>query len=81
MEWGNRLEDVIIDKFADEHPEYVLLRDVGSWAHNERPWQKANPDFLYIDVSGLLRNLYVSEVSKRHTCVLCQIILPTPPVL
>jgi predicted phage-related endonuclease len=54
MEWGNRLEDVIIDKFADEHPEYVLLRDVGSWAHNERPWQKANPDFLYIDETGEL---------------------------
>lgn len=48
MEWGNRLEDVVIDKFADEHPEYELLRNVGSWANNLRPWQKANPDALYM---------------------------------
>ena len=54
MEWGNRLEDVIIDKFADEHPDYTLLRNVGSWAHNERPWQKANPDGLYFDANGEL---------------------------
>lgn len=54
MEWGNRLEDVIIDKFADEHPQYTLLRNVGSWANNARPWQKANPDALYIDDQGEL---------------------------
>lgn len=54
MEWGNRLENVIIDKFEDEHPEYTLLRNVGSWAHNDRPWQKANPDALYIDDQGEL---------------------------
>lgn len=54
MEWGNRLEDVIIDKFADEHPDFTLLRNVGSWAHNERPWQKANPDGLYFDANGEL---------------------------
>ena len=54
MEWGNRLEDVIIDKFEDEHPDFTLIRNVGSWAHNQRPWQKANPDALYIDQDGEL---------------------------
>lgn len=54
MEWGNRLESVVIDKFADNHPSYTLLRDVGSWAHNVRTWQKANPDALYIDEHGEL---------------------------
>ena len=54
MEWGNRLEDVVIDKFADEHPDFKLERNVGSWANNERPWQKANPDALYFDATGEL---------------------------
>lgn len=47
MEWGNRLEPVILDKFADEHPELELLRNVGTWAHPERDWQLANPDAIF----------------------------------
>jgi putative phage-type endonuclease len=47
MEWGTRLEAVIIDKFADEHPELTLHRNVGTWASNERDWQIANPDAIY----------------------------------
>ena len=52
MEWGNRLEPVILDKFEDEHPELTLIRDVGTWAHPERDWQLANPDALFIDADG-----------------------------
>lgn len=51
MEWGNRLEPVILDKFADEHPEFELLRDVGSWRSKEFPWQLANPDAIAIGVT------------------------------
>ena len=47
IEWGNRLEPVIIDKFEDMHPELNLVRDVGTYQHKERPWQRANPDALY----------------------------------
>jgi putative phage-type endonuclease len=46
MEWGRRLEATVIDKFEDEHPELVVHRDVGTWVHNERPYQLANPDAL-----------------------------------
>ncbi len=52
IEWGNRLESVIIDKFEDMHPELTLLRDVGTYQNTQRPWQRANPDALYITPSG-----------------------------
>lgn len=48
MEWGTRLESVILDKFQDEHP-IRLSRNVGTWAHRERPWQLANPDAFYLN--------------------------------
>jgi putative phage-type endonuclease len=47
MEWGNRLEPVVLDKFADAHPELVVHRDVGTWAHKVRSWQIANPDAIF----------------------------------
>jgi putative phage-type endonuclease len=47
MEWGTRLEPVILDKFAEEHPDLTLYREVGTWAHPEREWQRANPDAVF----------------------------------
>lgn len=47
VEWGNRLEPVILDKFTSEHPELEVLRDVGTWCHAERDWQIANPDAMF----------------------------------
>jgi putative phage-type endonuclease len=44
MEWGSRLESVILDKFADNHPELVITPSPGTFHHNERDWQIANPD-------------------------------------
>ena len=48
MEWGNRLEPVILDKFEEEHPEFTLLRDVGTWRNIQAPWQLANPDAIAV---------------------------------
>lgn len=48
-EWGNRLEPVILDKFEDEHPEFEIIRDVGTWHHKDRRWQIANPDAIAIE--------------------------------
>lgn len=45
MEWGNRLEPVIIAKFLDEHPEYVGA-GTATYRHSGRPWQITNPDQL-----------------------------------
>lgn len=45
MDWGNRLEPVVLDAFAERFPD--VQRDVGgTWAHAERTWQIANPDAL-----------------------------------
>lgn len=47
MEWGTRLERVILEKFADEHPEFHVRTGFGTYANKERPWQIANPDGIF----------------------------------
>jgi putative phage-type endonuclease len=44
-EWGVRLEPVVAEKLADEHPEYQVLV-TGTWQHDQRPEQRATPDRL-----------------------------------
>lgn len=43
FEWGHRLEPVVAEKFADNHPEFDVQMS-GSWVHKDRPWHGANPD-------------------------------------
>jgi len=45
VEWGNRLEDAVADKWQDEHPGQ-LAAPAGTWMHREREWQRATPDRL-----------------------------------
>lgn len=45
LEWGHRLEPVVADKFAENHPQYAISK-AGTWRNIERPWQMANPDRL-----------------------------------
>lgn len=54
MEWGRRLESVVMDKFQDEHPELQILADVGTWQNLERPYQIANVDGLAVEPDGSL---------------------------
>lgn len=55
MEWGNRLEDAVLQKFIDVHPELWVER-TGTWRNCERSWQTGNPDALstdrWVDVDG-----------------------------
>lgn len=48
MEWGTRLEPAIAQKFREQHPELTFDRTGHTFAHENRPWQIANPD-LYGD--------------------------------
>lgn len=48
MEAGRRLEPAICRKFADEHPEFRVVR-AGTYRHRERTYQLANPDRLIFD--------------------------------
>lgn len=45
VEWGNRLEPAVGEKFAHEHPE-IELHETGTWRHRDREWQRATPDRL-----------------------------------
>lgn len=51
MRWGKKLEDVICDEFAAQHPELSVVR-AGTYRHVERHWQIANPDRLGIGADG-----------------------------
>lgn len=47
MEWGTRLEPVIVQAFEERHPEFMVDYQPGQvWAHPDRPWQVASPDAL-----------------------------------
>ncbi len=45
MEWGNRLERAVLDKFLEDHPEYVEIESA-TFCHPDRPWHIVNPDLL-----------------------------------
>lgn len=47
MEWGSRLESVILDKFVETHPELEVWGDAGTWQHNADLAFHANPDAIY----------------------------------
>jgi len=60
MEWGNRLEPAVAQKYADAHPEYEL-GDGHLEEHPFQPWMLATPDrYVWLtenptlDISGLL---------------------------
>ena len=52
MEWGTRLESVILEKFADVHPELTVFPSPGTFCHKDREWQIANLDGVFVDAAG-----------------------------
>lgn len=44
VEWGNRLEAAVADKFADAHPDMKVLRKNCTMVSKDRPWAFANID-------------------------------------
>ncbi len=66
VEWGNRLEDVVADKFADEHPELQVRRRNATMVSIERPWAFANIDRWVTDGKGNVGILEVKTVGMRR---------------
>lgn len=67
MEWGNRLEPVVAQKYADAHPEYELCQ-----GHLEEqpfePWMLATPDrYLFMPVDGRLMPTGLLELKTAHS--------------
>lgn len=52
MYWGRKLESVIIDRFADDNPQYRVFRDVGTWVNKKHDFMLANPDAIYQMANG-----------------------------
>lgn len=63
MEWGRRLEAVVLQKFKDVHPELEVIDEVGTWQNVERPYQIANPDGIAVDEHG---NLAIIEIKTAR---------------
>lgn len=66
VEWGNRLEDVVADKFADEHPELQVRRRNATMVSINRPWAFANIDRWVTDGKGNVGILEVKTVGMRR---------------
>lgn len=66
VEWGNRLEDVVAEKFADEHPELKVYRRNATLVSIERPWAFANLDRWVTDGKGNVGILEVKTVGMRR---------------
>lgn len=53
LEWGKRLEPVVIEKFADTHPELTIFTGVGTWS-GIVDWQIVNVDAVFQTPTGQL---------------------------
>jgi putative phage-type endonuclease len=51
MEWGRRLEDMILERWFEDHPELFMGR-FGLCCRADRPWQMATPDALAADTGS-----------------------------
>ncbi len=48
LEWGRRLEEPVIAKYEEMHPNVKVIRKPGIWQSKEREWQIASPDALLV---------------------------------
>lgn len=62
IEWGNRLEDAVVQKWLDEHDGYGV-QGGGTWRHVDRAWQRATPDRITFTSRGRLVELLEVKTS------------------
>jgi putative phage-type endonuclease len=67
MEWGNRLEGVVAEKFADEHPDKKIRRVNGTFVSRSNLWQFANIDRKVIEPDGTHSVLEIKTASAYST--------------
>jgi putative phage-type endonuclease len=60
MEWGHRLEDAIVGKYIEEHPEQTIV-PAGTFHAPGKPWWIVNPDRLAINADGTLEVVEVKN--------------------
>ncbi|MNW38755.1 YqaJ-like viral recombinase domain protein [compost metagenome] len=68
-EWGTRLEPLIADKFAQEHPDWAIIEKKVIYCHPEQEWALANLDRMIICPKrgrGILEIKTASEYLKHE---------------
>ena len=48
IDWGNRLEPAVIQRWAEKHPNTRVRTRKTVWQNRERPWQQVSPDALVV---------------------------------
>lgn len=64
LEWGHRLEPVVADKFADNHPEFSMVA-TGTWVSKQRGWQLANPDRMLFNPTTTEWLIYEGKTADK----------------
>lgn len=58
MDWGKRLEPLIVDAFREFNPDLNVSRALGAmYAHPDRLWQLASPDALILGPRGVCEDV------------------------
>lgn len=68
-EWGTRLEPLIAEKFAQEHPDWAIIEKKVMYCHPEKEWALANLDRMIICPKrgrGILEIKTASEYLKQE---------------
>ena len=66
VEWGNRLESIIRNKFAEMHPEFIVSESGVTFVSRKRPWAHANLDGMVRDANGDWGVLEIKTVGKNR---------------
>lgn len=59
MRLGTLLEEPLMQLFAEEHPDWKVIHQPGTYAHKEFSYLHANPDGFYVDEHGVLHLIEV----------------------
>lgn len=66
VEWGTRLEDIVAEKFAEQHPELTVKRKNATLVSKARPWAFANLDRYCIDENKRKGVVEIKTVGLRR---------------
>lgn len=66
VEWGNRLEGTIREKFAEVHPELKVSVVNATLVRKDRLWAHANLDGMVMDADGRFGILEIKTVGKAR---------------
>jgi len=66
MRMGTKFEDDLLEIYAEDHPKQQVF-STGTWAWNNQPLNRANPDAIAIDENGELLLIEVKFAGENMT--------------